>query len=164
MVALSDQKPEPAAVEQQATAPEIDPAAQLQLAVQDLKAFFSEMTVYARYYLSLQVDRAKFASKRVAFYAIAGVLGLVVLAAFLAVGTCLLLIGVAGLIGHALDSFWIGATIVGVLMFILPAGGLMFTWSYLNKKAIKALEEKYARMRDQQRDELGHDVKEVAHG
>lgn len=132
--------------------------------MRDLQAFFTEITAYTRYLLLLQVDRAKMVSKRIAFYSVAGLLGLVVLGAFLAVGTCLLLIGVAGWLGQAFNSFWIGATIVGLLMFILPALGLLFTWQYLNKRALKSLREKYARIREEQKLNLGHNVEEAAHG
>jgi hypothetical protein len=165
MVALSDQKPETATSQQQAAStPQVEPGEQLSAALRDLQAFFSEITAYARYLLFLQIDRAKLVSKRIAFYSIAGLLGLVVLAAFMAVGTCLLLIGVAGWLGQAFNSFWIGATIVGLLMFILPALGMLFAWRYLNKAAIKSLRGKYAKIREEQKLDLGRDLKEAAHG
>lgn len=130
----------------------------------DLKTAFAEFGEYTKYLVGLEVDKAKLMAEKTAFYAVLGVIGLAVLVGFLAVGTGLLLIGIAGLIGHALGNFWIGATIVGLLMFILPGVGVYFAWNYLNKKAYKALRLKYADRRQRQKHMFGRDIKEVANG
>ena len=75
----------------------------------DLKAAFAEFGEYAKYLVSLEMDNAKMMAKKTAFYAVLGVIGLAVLVGFLAVGTGLLLVGIAGLIGYALGNFWLGA-------------------------------------------------------
>ena len=129
-----------------------------------VRAGFAEISNYARYFVSLQVDRAKLAGKRLIFFAVLGILALVVLAGFLAVGTGLLLVGLAGVIGQVLGSFWIGATIVGALMFIVPAIGALIVWNMLNTREKKATERKYAKLREEQKHRFGQDVREAAHG
>ena len=130
----------------------------------DLKGAIAEFGEYAKYLVALEVDNARMMAKKAAFYAVLGVIALAVLVGFLAVGTGLLLIGIAGLIGSALGNFWLGATIVGLLMFVLPSIGVYFAWNYLNTKAYKALRLKYADRRQRQKHEYGRDIKEVANG
>ena len=143
---------------------ETPPIPSMSRLVEDVRSSFAEFGEYTKYLVGLEVDRAKMMAKKTAFYAVLGVIGMAVLAGFLAVGTGLLLIGIAGLIGQALNNFWLGATIVGLLMFILPGVGVFFGWRYLNNKAYKALRLKYAERRQRQKKIFGRDIKEVANG
>ena len=128
----------------------------------DLRGAFAEFGEYTKYLIELEVDHAKLMAKKTAFYAVLGVIGLAVMVGFLAVGTGLLLVGVAGLIGLALGNFWIGATIVGLLMFILPGVGVLVAWRYLNDKSYRSLRLKYAERRQRQKRDFGRDIKEVS--
>jgi len=131
--------------------------------IEDLRASLAEFGEYTKYLIAVEVDHARLMAKKAAFYAVLGVIGLSVLVGFLAVGTGLLLVGIAGLIGLAFGNFWIGATIVGLLMFILPAAGVLFVWRYINSKAYRSLRLKYAERRQRQKRDFGRDIKEVAH-
>ena len=142
----------------------VPPTPSISGVMNDVRAAFAEFGEYTKYLIALEVDRAKMMAKTTAFYAVLGVIGLAVLAGFLAVGTGLLLVGVAGLIGLALGNFWIGATIVGLLMFILPGIGVFIVWRYLNNKAYRALRLKYADRRQRQKHNYGRDIKEVSNG
>lgn len=129
---------------------------------EDLRIAFAEFGEYTKYLIALEVDRATLMAKKAGFFAGVGVIGLAVVMAALATGTGLLLIGIAGLIGHALGSFWLGATIVGLLMLILLAAGAWIGWSLLTKRAMKAMRLKYADRRQRQKKMYGRDIKEVA--
>ena len=84
--------------------------------------------------------------------------------AMLAAGTGLFVLGIAGLLGMLFGNFWVGATVVGLLMFILVGVGAWIGLTIMNKSAYKALRLKYADRRQRQKKMYGRDVKEVARG
>ena len=113
--------------------------------------------------MALQIDRYKLTAKRIAVYAVLGVAALAVACAALLFGTGLLLLGLAGLIGYLVGSFWLGATIVGLLALIVPAVGAWIGMRVMNKRAMAALRLKYVDIRQKQKKTFGRDIKEVAH-
>ncbi len=132
--------------------------------VEDLKRSAAEFAEYAKYLIALEVDNATLMAKKAAIFAALGVIGLVVFLGILAVSTGLLMVGIAGLIGSALGSFWLGATIVGLLVLLLTGIGGAIGIRYFNTQAYKKLRLKYADRRQRQKEMFGRDIREVANG
>lgn len=154
-----------AAPQPQAASPDESATSHLKAMIADLKAYLSEMSAYSRYLAMLQVDRAKLASVRYAFFAVMGLLGLIVLAALLAAATCLLLLGLAGWLGQVIGSFWIGATVVGLALLVLPAVGLLAAWEVVSRRFQRQAEAKFAKFREENKSAFaGFDAKEVSGG
>ena len=140
------------------------PSPSLTRLMQELKLHLAEFGEYASYLIALEIDRVKLTAKRIGLYAALGVLGLVIVTAMLAAGTGLFVLGIAGLLGMLFGNFWVGATVVGLLMFILVGVGAWIGLTIMNKSAYKALRLKYADRRQRQKKMYGRDVKEVARG
>lgn len=155
-----------APVEQQATQDPCacaEPEPSIRHLVDQLKARTYEFGAYAKYLVSLKLDSYKLTAKRVALYAALGVGALAVLTAVLLFSTGLLLLGLAGLLGQLFNNFWLGATVLGLLMLILPAVGAWVGLRMFEKKAMAALRLKYADIRQKQKKAFGRDIKEMAH-
>lgn len=131
---------------------------------EDIRMRSQEMAAYAKYLVSLETDRWKLTARRVGYMAAAGAIGLTIVVASLVVGAALLVVGLAGLLGMLLGSFWIGAAIVGGAIVLLTAGALGAGWMLLNRMAMRRLREKYEGIRREQRERFGRDVEEASHG
>lgn len=127
-----------------------------------LRVRAAEFGAYAKYLVLLQIDRLKLTATRLVAYAILGIAALAVAGAVLVFGTGLLLLGVSGLIGGVLGSFWLGATIVGFLALAVPSAAGLIALRVMDKRAIAALRAKYAGIRQEQKTAFGRDIKEVA--
>lgn len=130
---------------------------------QDLKLRFAEILEYTKYLVAVETDRVKHTAIRIGFLAALGIVGLIVATGALVAATTLLLIGIAGVIGNALGSFWLGATIMGAAILILTAIGAFIGYRMVTRGAIKKLRLKYVERRQKQKKEFGRDIKEVAH-
>lgn len=149
--------------QQQETAAGTEPEPSIRHLVDQLRARTYEFGAYAKYLASLKLDSYKLTAKRIVVYAALGMGALAVLSAVLLFGTGLLLLGLAGLIGYLVGSFWLGATIVGVLMLVLPGLGAWIGLRIFNRKSMAALRLKYADIRQRQKKAFGRDIKEMAH-
>lgn len=130
--------------------------------VEDVKHALAEFREYATYLVSLKLDQSKLLVKKLGLFAVLGIAALAVASAMLATGAALLMIGLAGLIGYIFDSFFLGATILGVLLFVLLGVGSWLAYRKITSGTIKTLRQKYADRRERQRQMFGHDIKEVA--
>lgn len=130
--------------------------------VEDLKHAVAEFREYAGYLVSLKLDQSKLLAKKLGLFAVLGIAALAVVSAMLATGAALLMIGLAGLIGYIFNSFFLGATILGVLLFLLMGVGAWLAYRKLTMGTMKSLRQKYADRRERQRQMFGHDIKEVA--
>lgn len=128
----------------------------------DAKAAFAEFREYAGYLVSLKLDSGKLMVKKLGLFAVLGLAGLAIASAMLATGAALLMIGLAGLIGYIFDSFFLGATILGVLLFVLLGIGGWLGYRMVTTGAMKSLRKKYAERRERQKQMFGHDIREVA--
>lgn len=149
--------------QQQETAPGTEPEPSIRHLIDQLRARTYEFGAYAKYLVSLKLDSYKLTAKRIALYAALGLGALAVLGTVLIVGTGLLLLGLAGLIGHLVGSFWLGATILGLLVLILPGIGAWIALRMFEKRAMAGLRLKYADIRQRQKKAFGRDIKEMAH-
>lgn len=121
-----------------------------------------EFRAYALYLASLQMDRWKLTSTRIAIYAALGVGALAVASAVLVFGTGLLLLGLAGLVGRLVESFWLGATIVGFLVLTVPFVAGWITFRTVDRRIVAALRAKYSAIRQKQKSAFGRDIREAA--
>lgn len=129
---------------------------------EQLRTRAMEFGAYAKYMVALRIDRLKLTATRIVIYAALGIAALIVASAVLVFGTGLLLLGLAGLIGYLVGSFWLGATILG---FLVLAGLSAAAWIALrmhDKRTFAALRKKYADIRQKQKAAFGRDIKEVA--
>lgn len=130
--------------------------------LQDLRQGALEFKEYVGYLVSLELDRAKFAGKKIGLYVGLGLVGAAVACAMISAGAALLMVGLAGLIGQLFDNFFLGATILGVLLLLLLAAGGWIAYVKLTRGTLKSLHAKYALRRERQQQMFGHDIKEVA--
>ena len=128
----------------------------------ELQARAVEFGAYAKYLLLLQVDRFKLTARRIAFYAILGIAAIVVVGAALVAGTGLLLLGVSGLIGQLVGSFWLGATIVGVALLAGLFLAAVIALRVIDRRALASLRRKYEGIRQKQKEAMGRNIREVA--
>ena len=136
-----------------------NPAASVAHAV---PAYLKELLAYAQYYLSAKVDGFKATGKKIAAYAVLGVLAMFVGAGVLMSAAFLLLWGVAEGIGRAMGHPWIGYIIVGALVL---GGAMGAAWIAVKKfieSSRKQTGQKYEGKRIQQRVDFGRDVNERA--
>jgi hypothetical protein len=151
-----------AATEQQETTSTAEPEPSIRHLTDQLRARAREFGAYAKYLLSLQIDRLKLTATRIVIYAVLGIAALAAAIAILMFGTGLLLLGLAGLIGSFLGSFWLGATIVGFLALTVPFATAAIALRVIDKRAFAALRAKYARIRQKQKTAFGRDIKEAS--
>ena len=127
-----------------------------------LRARAVEFGAYARYLVSLQIDRFRLTARRIAVYAVLGVVALAVVGAILIFATGLLLLGLAGLIGSVVGNFWLGATILGFVVLAAASAAGVIGLRVMDKRAFAALRAKYAGIRQEQKATFGRDIKEAA--
>lgn len=151
-----------ATTEQQESTGYAEPEPSLRHLTEQLRARAVEFGAYAKYLVALRIDRLKLTATRIAIYAALGIVALVVLGAVLVSATALLLLGLAGLIGYLVGSFWLGATILGLLVLAGLAVAVWIGLRMFNKRTVAALRHKYAGIRQKQKTAFGRDIKEVA--
>jgi hypothetical protein len=122
----------------------------------------AEFGAYAKYLLSLQIDRFRLTAWRVVAYVFLGIAAVVVVSAALVAATSLLLLGLAGLVGKLVGSFWLGATIVGLLVLAVLVVAAVVVLRVIDKRKLGALRLKYEGIRQKQKKTFGRDIKEVA--
>ena len=121
----------------------------------------AEILEYLHYTLVLQVDRAKYLATKTAFFAAVVFLGMVLGGTLVLVAGALLLLGLAGLVGSALDNFWLGAVIIGFAVLAMPCMVLSITWLILKRRISYSLKARYQQMKQEQRERFGRSIQEV---
>jgi hypothetical protein len=116
----------------------------------------AELRAYAQQYVSAKTDLAKHTARKIAVFAVLGLVGLVAAGAMLITALVLLLAGIAGAIGAAAGGrMWVGNLVVGFLVLGIFAGGAMAGLGILKKAWMKATVKKYELSQQQQRDAFG---------
>jgi hypothetical protein len=131
-------------------------------ALRDGLARLAELREYAAYFISAQLDQVKAAGIKIVLYAVAGVLGLVMGAAFVGTAAVLLLLGIAHGLGELFHHAWIGEVVVAGVILAGLAGGLIFALKWLPSITRKQLVSKYEARQRKQRSEFGRDVAQQA--
>jgi len=122
-----------------------------------------ELRAFAAHYAEAKKDGVVTSLKRVAFYAILGLLGAVIGVTLLITATVLLTMSLAEALGSAFPRgyAWAGAMIVG---FVIVAGALAGAWIVVSKmlgSSYRQTVSKYESRHTEQRAEFGHDVTEA---
>ena len=125
-------------------------------------ARLAEIREYAAYFLAAKLDGMKAAGLKVLVYAIAGILGMVIGAAFAGTAAVLLLLGIAHGLGELFHHAWIGEVVVAGVILGGIGGGLLFALKWLPHMMRKQLVSKYEARQRQQRSEFGRDVAQQA--
>ncbi|MCC6424046.1 MAG: phage holin family protein [Phycisphaerales bacterium] len=124
-----------------------------------LGGLIGEFKEYASYFVSARWDGVKLSIRQVVLYTILGLLGLCVIAAFLATAVVLLLDGVAGGLGVLFGGrLWLGNLVVGVVILGLLAGGTILGMKRFKAKSRQKTVEKYESRKHQQRTRFGCDL------
>jgi len=125
-------------------------------------ARLAKIREYAAYLFAAKLDAIKATGLNVLFYAIAGILSLVMGAAFTGTAAVLLLLGIAHGIGELFRHAWIGEVVVAGVVLGGIAGGLFFGLTWLPRIMRKQMVSKYEARQRQQRSEFGRDVAQQA--
>lgn len=111
----------------------------------DIGAQFAELKDYASLLVATQVDRVKASARRAVLFAVAGILGLILLCVTVAAGAIRLFQGVAAGLAELFGGrVWLADLLTGVLLLALVAtviGLALTTWS---RAAAKKTRLKYA--------------------
>ncbi len=132
-------------------------------AAHDISANIAELKEYTSYLLAAKKDAWMSSIKKIAIYAVLGLLGAVVGIAFLATGAVLLANGIA-------DAFtaifggraWAGELVAAALILGLVFGGGWFMMKKLTNSWRKATVDKYERRRQEQKARFGRNVRDAA--
>jgi hypothetical protein len=121
-----------------------------------------EIREYIAYLIEVKLDTIKATARTLLLYLAAGVLGLVMGAAFVATSAVLLLLGIAHGLGELFHHAWIGEVVVAVVVLGGVAGALLFGMMWLPHIMQKQLVSKYEARQRKQRTEFGRDVAQQA--
>lgn len=127
-----------------------------------LMAHLHEFLEYAAYYLAARTDLVRAQVRKVALYAVLGIVGAAALITTLVVAVVMVLIGIAGGLGELLaDRPWAGSLLTGCILLAIAFGSVRLMlpqWLVTSRRKVK---EKYDRRRQTQRARFGHDINEV---
>lgn len=127
----------------------------------ELRSRSNEIAEYTQYLIAIEIDRLLLRTKRLAVMGAFAALGAVIAGVILLASAALLIVGLAGVIGQALGSFWLGAIVVGAGVMLLLAASCAFGWWYLNHSALTQLRAKYQERRARQRSRFGRDIQDT---
>ncbi|HVW00382.1 MAG TPA: hypothetical protein VHB77_08580 [Planctomycetaceae bacterium] len=128
-----------------------------------LRAALHELTTYLGYYITVQTDRLMLGTKQTLMSAGLGVLAGVTGAAALVVAVVQILYGISEGIAILLGGrVWAGNLITGVVVIGATLIAVRLVISRMTGESRRQRMEKYERIQDQQRAELGIDVAQRA--
>ena len=130
----------------------------------ELARYLNEARVFLGFYLTAQLDRAKLTARKLAVFAVLGVLAAIAGATAVVAATLFICLGFAGLIGALTGHLWIGYLLVGVIILAAVATVVWFGSAKLTKLSRQSTFAGYQRLKSQQRNQYGTDVHERAHG
>ncbi len=122
----------------------------------------AEIREYGAYLVSAKLDSIKTRGRGLLLYVVAGALGMVMGAAFVATAAVLLLLGIAHGLGELFHHLWIGEVVVAAFFLLVIAGALIFGMKWLPSIMRKQLVSKYEARQRKQRREFGRDVAQQA--
>jgi hypothetical protein len=124
-----------------------------------LQSQLEELAEYARLYVSAKKDAILATVRKLALFAVAGILAFLIGSALLVTAAVIALLGLAQLIGAALgDRLWAGYLITGFGLLALVAIVLAVAIFAMQRRFRKQTVEKYAKRHKSQRARFGHDV------
>lgn len=135
----------------------------LQQRLHTVRQLVSELTDYAKHYLTARLDRLAFSVRRVMFLAVLGMGAAIVGLAALIYATILLMSGVAEALGLIFGNRpWLGSIVTGLL--VLGVSGIVtyYVVSSIAGKSRKQVHDRYEALKAQQRQQHGHDVDTLA--
>ena len=128
-----------------------------------LRAALHEITTYLSYYITVQTDRLMLSTRQSLLYAGLGVLGGITAAAGLVVAVVQILTGVSEGISILLGGrVWAGNLITGAIVIGTTVIAVSVLISRITGSSRRQRMEKYERIQDQQRADLGIDVAQRA--
>jgi hypothetical protein len=146
--------PEPHAAEQSQPAEPTGPEA-----LAEALRHVAEAREYFVHLLTAEIERFKLRLRKVAVWAVVGLIAIVLLLALLAAAVGLLLFGLAELVGSLLGGYvWLGAVVVGggmLLIGILAAAWGLWAWQ---ASANDAVRQRFAARKRRQQDRFGKSV------
>lgn len=129
-----------------------------------LARYLAEARAFLGFYVTAQLDRLKLTARKLAIFAVLGVLAGIAGATAIVVATLFVCLGFAGLIGAITGYPWIGYLVIGVLILAGAIAGVVVAGIQLTKMAKQSTFAGYQRRKRQQRETYGTDVHERAHG
>jgi hypothetical protein len=118
-----------------------------------------ELLDYLAYYLSVQADQFRLRVRRVILAAMLGIMALVAGLAFIVTAVAILLSGIAQGLGHLFGGhMWLGNLVTGLAVLCLTALALVVVSRRVVSFSRTRTFEKYAELRQHQRQQHGHDV------
>lgn len=124
-----------------------------------LRENLRELIDYAAYYLSVRADQVRLRVRRIVLAIVFGLMGAVVGTALLVTAAVIFLTGIGEGLGWLLGGrIWLGNLIVGLAVLVLTTLMLVVASRRIIKTSRTRTVEKYATLRQQQRQEHGHDV------
>jgi len=132
-------------------------------ALQRLVLLGRQLADFSKYMLAAKADSYRATVRRIAVFAVAGIVGALALATTLVVAIVLLLVGAAQGVGSALHGqWWLGDVIIGgFLVLAFGVGllvGVMLILGWWRRKTVA----KYDNRQQRQRRQFGRDVGQVA--
>jgi len=123
-----------------------------------------ELRAYFDQYLAAKIDGAKASARLMVLYAFLSVFGIIVAGTATVTATVLLVLGVAGGLGAAMDNNWLANLLVGILFIVVIAVGMSVGYPLLTGRLRRGTVRKYEAMRRKQDMHFGHHAQEKAHG
>ncbi len=128
-------------------------------ALRRLQAQLGDLGDYARLYFAARKDAVLASVRKLALWAMAGIVGFAILCTMLITATVLGMLGLAQIVGIGLgDRPWAGYLIVGFGLLMLVAAGLTISIRLLQRRFRKQTVNKYAKRHPTQQARPGHDV------
>ena len=122
----------------------------------------SEIRDYASYLAAAKLDGLKLTARRIAIFAALGIVGLIFLAALVAMAAVLLCLGISDAFTSLTGRVWLGEFIAFAILAGVLGGGVWLGLKKVTSASLKSTVEKYERLQQQQRRKRGADVRERA--
>jgi hypothetical protein len=155
---MSSERYDPGTPPGTATALDDEPQGTGPEALDRLRAQLEELAEYGRTYLAARKDAIVVGVRRAALWTAVGVVGLAIACALLCTATVIGILGLAQLVGQALDAPWAGYVIVGFGLLALAVLGLLAAVVVLNRSFRRSTVKKYERRHQRQRARFGRDI------
>lgn len=122
---------------------------------------FGEIREYAAYYVAAKIDALRLGIRNIIVLAALGLIGLIAASAVIVTAVVLALLGIAGALTGLMPA-WAANLVIGVLVLLAVALGVLIVMSRLMKSSRRQTVEKYESRKHRQQTEFGHDVEERA--
>lgn len=134
-------------------------------AFRDAAVRLAEVREYVSFYIATKTDALKLTVRKAIFFAVVGILALLVAAGAVVTAVVMLLSGLARGLGAALGGrLWAGDLIVGFGVLAIIAVGAWIGASAMTGASRRRTVEKYESRKRDQRTRFGHDVEQPPGG